>query len=734
VYGIILSGLTGVPVLIVLWLVRKGRIRVSSYLFVFGIWVLDTILIYGTGGLTSGVIPGYVAVAVLGGLLLQRRYSIMLILLIAVMGLGMIDLTQSQRLPAPIIHLDQGARWLSLLINVILAATVIDLATSGLRRALKRARQAEAAIAVTNQDLKREISERIRTEDEIRKLKEFNENIVNSVAETIILEDEHGILTFANPRVEKLLGYSTKEIIGQHWTTIVPNGYVEKVRSETVKRVDGIESQYKTHLMHKDGTEIPVITSACPLFDQDRFVGVLSAFTDITEQRRVEEQLLHDAFHDELTGLPNRVLFFDRLGHTIARAKRHRDYHYGVLFLDLDRFKLVNDSLGHSMGDQMLILVAERLSGLLRNIDTIARLGGDEFVILLDDINTVEDAISIANRIQEALKRPFDLKGHEVYTTTSIGIVYNSTTYESSENVLRDADTAMYRAKRMGKDRFELFDPEMRRDVIGRMRVETELRKALEREEFRVFYQPLLSIRTDQVIGVEALVRWQHPVRGLLLPKDFLSIAEETGMIIDLGQWIFKEAARMIRRLNDQFPQEPPLFVSVNLSRRQFSYPGLIYDIKAVLDSESLDPRSFVLEIKEDVILDDTVLASEKIRQIQELGVNLQMDDFGTGYSSLARLNHLPIGALKIAREFILQIESGDDRSEIIRTIISLARILNINVIAEGVENSHQLDYLKKEECDIWQGYFCSKAINSEDLIHFMVDRLQPTSNHLKES
>lgn len=848
-YGLVISAMTALPVVGVFLLVHFGQVRFASHLLVFGFWALDTILIFSSGGLDSGIVPGFLAVVVLAGLLLNRRSALILYVGMVATGSLMLYAQNNGLMPVPLFTLDKLAKWLSLTSHIAFAAMLLDLTTNSINQALRRARRGESALSTANETLKKEIAERKRTEEVLRQLKDFNEDIVQSVAETIIIEDENGILTFANPRMERLLGYSPEALIGKHWSTIVLEDQIEKVKSETKKRPEGIESQYEITLQKVDGTQIPVITSARPLIKEGRFLGVLSAFTDITERRQVEEalkqseekfrslvenlnvgvyrtnggvngkfihantaiikmfgyeslnefievsfadfhenpedrerfvneimdqgsvkdrelrllkkdgalfwasctstaqfengklkwidgvieditkrkhaedQLVHDAFHDTLTNLPNRALFYDRLEHTMARASRRANYHYAVLFLDLDRFKLINDSLGHNSGDQLLILVADRLSSLLRSVDTIARLGGDEFVILIDEIGGIGEAIYIANRIQSELKQSFNVEGQEVYTSASIGIVFHSDEYDSPEDILRDADTAMYRAKRRGKDRYELFDQKMRKDVIHRMQVETELRRAHELGEFRVYYQPLISTKTDQIIGFEALIRWQHPKRGLLLPKDFLDVSEETGLIIPMGQWVFQEACKMIKQTQLKIRQDPPLFVSVNLSRRQFNHPGLISDIKKVLKSYDLNPSCLAVEITEDVIIDDSKRTASTIQKILDLGVKIQMDDFGTGYSSLATLHRFPIGALKIAREFIVEIESSEDRSAVVSTIISLARALNINVIAEGVENSHQLDYLKKENCDMWQGFYCSEPVSEESLKYFLAEK-----------
>jgi diguanylate cyclase (GGDEF)-like protein/PAS domain S-box-containing protein len=848
--GFITSAATALPVLIVLLLIRRGYVQFARWFFVVTIWVLDTILILLTDGLFSGVAPGYVAVVVLAGLLLGGRAAIGFTVLMALSGLGMLYAENLGVLPPPVIILDVPARWLSLTVNITLAAALLYLATSGINRALERARRGESALAAANKELKKEIFERERTGDELRQLKEFNEKIVQSIAEAIVLEDKEGLLTFANPRTEKLLGYKLEEIMGEHWTVIVPVGERRKVREETSRRPEGFEGQYETLLQKKDGTIIPVLASALPLFRDDLFDGVLTAFIDITElkdtenrlrdseekyrtlvenlnvgvfrtsvdeqghfihantaivemfgydsideflgtsvvdlyrkagdrqrfldemkdrgyvknrelnlikkdgspfwaactataefdeqgkmkwidgvieditiRRQTEVQLLYDALHDALTDLPNRTLFFDRLEHTMARAARRDDFIYAVLFLDLDRFKVVNDSLGHSVGDLLLISVAKRLSACLRTVDTIARLGGDEFVILLDDPSGIGEAIAIAERIREELKQPFIINGHEVYTSASIGIVLHSPEYQYPEGVLRDADTAMYRAKKMGKDRYELFDPKMRQDVIARMRIETDLRKAIERDEFRLHYQPLISTESGQVLGFEALLRWEHPERGLLRPRDFLAIAEETGLLLSIGEWVFREACQLIRDIQLQYPQDPPLFVSVNVSKRQFTDPDLIPDIQKALTESGLEPDSLVLEITESVLMEDIDSAASIIKGILDLGVKIQMDDFGTGYSSLATLHRFPIGALKIAREFIVEFDSGEERSEVVHTIITLARNMKLFVIAEGVENLEQLEFLKSEKCDIWQGYYCAKPMTSDNLHVFLMSR-----------
>jgi diguanylate cyclase (GGDEF)-like protein/PAS domain S-box-containing protein len=555
---------------------------------------------------------------------------------------------------------------------------------------------------------------------EIRKLKDFHENIVKGVGETIFIEDENGLLSFINPRTEDLLGYKSEELIGKHWSTLVPESQRGKVSDESSTRPEGKESQYETILLNKEGEEVPVIASARPIFEEGEFVGVISAFTDITDRKNAEAQLLFDALHDGLTGLPNRVLFDDRLTHVIARANRHKDYNYAVLFMDLDRFKVINDSLGHSLGDELLISVGQRLSQCVRSVDTVARFGGDEYVILLDDISGMGEALLIVNRIQSELRKPFRIHDHTVFTTASIGIVTNSEECHSPEDIIRDADTAMYRAKTYGKDRLEIFDSEMRRDALTRMKIESELRLAFDDGDLRVYYQPLISTTTNRIVGLEALLRWQHQERGLLLPGEFLDIAEETGLTLPIGKWVLQEACLLAKRIQDKFNFSPPPFISVNLSRKQFFNPELPLDISHAVQDTHLEADYLKLEICEDVIMEDTEKTIDIIQLIRDTGAGIHMDDFGIGYSSLATLHRFPIEALKIPGEFIGKTAPGMNSYDVAGTIISLAKKLNISVIAEGVETPQQLDFLRKESCEIWQGHLCSKAMSADALDIFL--------------
>ena len=435
---------------------------------------------------------------------------------------------------------------------------------------------------------------------------------------------------------------------------------------------------------------------------------------DNTERRMAEERTAHEAAHDSLTGLPNRAYFIEHLKRAIARSKRHPDYQFAVLFLDLDRFKNINDSLGHVIADQLLVEIGQKLGATLRPEDMVARFGGDEFVILLDDIQDVGDATQVADRIHEELVNPFNLDGNEVFTSTSIGIALSMQDYDLPEDCLRDADTAMYRAKALGKARHEVFDRRMHDDAVAVLQLETDLRRAVERGEFRVHYQPIVSLESGRISGFEALIRWQHPERGLLGPVEFMAVAEETGLIIPMGQWVLTEACRQTRAWQETVVSDPPLAISVNLSSKQFLQPDLIERIHQTLMATHLDAHDVKLEITESVVMKNASEAIAMIGQLRDLGVKIYMDDFGTGYSSLSFLHRFPVDTLKIDRSFISRISAQDENSEIVRTIVALAHSLHMEVIAEGVETEDQLEHLRALHCEYGQGFHFSQPVDAQ--------------------
>lgn len=435
---------------------------------------------------------------------------------------------------------------------------------------------------------------------------------------------------------------------------------------------------------------------------------------EITERTIAEEKLLHEAFHDSLTGLPNRTMFMQRLAQALSRARRRHNYLFAVLFLDLDRFKLVNDSLGHLVGDQLLIAFVRRLEVCLRATDTVARLGGDEFVILLDDIRDVKDTTQVAERIQKELTLPFNLNQHEVFITVSIGIALSTIGYTKPEEILRDADTVMYRAKSLGKARHEVFDQEMHTRAVSQLHLENDLRRALERQELQIYYQPILSIVANDLTGFEALLRWEHPIRGLVSPTEFIPIAEETGLIVPIGYWVLRTACSQMRAWQKQFAMIPPITINVNVSGKQFAQPDLMKQISRILQETDFDASSLKLEITESVLIENSTSATVMLAQLKNLGIQVYIDDFGTGYSSLSYLNHFPVDVLKIDRSFISNISGDNENFELVRTIIRMAHNLRMNVVAEGIETPEQLTRLKALNCEYGQGYLFSKPLHKE--------------------
>ena len=433
---------------------------------------------------------------------------------------------------------------------------------------------------------------------------------------------------------------------------------------------------------------------------------------EILERRTVEQQLTHDSLHDAMTGLPNRVLFLDRLGQAIAYCKRRTEYTFSVLFVDLDQFKVINDSLGHLTGDQLLISAGRRMSECLRSSDTVARLGGDEFAILLEITGEKSSVSLIAGKLQDALKLPFQLDGHELYITASIGVVTSVAEYFHPEEVLRDADIAMYQAKAQGKARFETFEITMRSHVFSRLEMEQELRMALEDREFQLYYQPIISMKSDQLISFEALIRWTHPTRGLLLPDEFLPIAEESGLILPIEEWVLNEACAQLKKWHEKYPSLQNVSVNVNVSNRQFAQSSFVDGVIKALQRNDLKAEALKLEITENVLIRNYAAANEVFTKLRNLGVQLQIDDFGSGYSALGYLQHFPISAIKIDKSFIDEMGKGPRGIELIRAIVSMARELGMEAIAEGIETDEQLKQLKDLSCNLGQGFFLSKPLD----------------------
>jgi diguanylate cyclase (GGDEF)-like protein/PAS domain S-box-containing protein len=530
---------------------------------------------------------------------------------------------------------------------------------------------------------------------------------------------------YLSPRWKAMLGWEEGEVADDpaEWFERVHPDEVERVKSELATHLAGHAGHFETEhrMLHRDGTYRWMRSRGLAVRDVSGVAyRMAGSQTDITEGKVA----------DALTGLPNRILFIDRLGYCIERARRRDASMFAVLFLDLDRFKIINDSLGHVVGDQLLVALARRLERCLRSSDmvarlntehTIARLGGDEFTILLEGIRDVSDALRIAERVQETVGQSFALNGQEVFTTASIGIATSATQYDSPEVVLRDADTAMYRAKSKGGRRCEVFDSAMRDRAVARLQLETDLRRAVERGEFRLHYQPIVSLSTGRLAGFEALIRWEHPDRGLIPPDDFISVAEETAVIAPIGWWVLREACRQMRQWQLRSADDSFLTISVNLSPRQFAQSQLATEILDTLADTGLPARSLKLEITETTIMESTESASAVLGELKQIGVQLAIDDFGTGYSSLSYVHRFPLDALKIDRSFITEMGTGLRRSEIVRAIVNLAHNLGLEVIAEGIETQHQLDVLRSLGCEYGQGYLFSRPVEADAALTLII-------------
>jgi diguanylate cyclase (GGDEF)-like protein/PAS domain S-box-containing protein len=577
-----------------------------------------------------------------------------------------------------------------------------------------------------------DITERKTFEEALERLSRQHEMVLKSAGEGIFGLDLDGNATFVNPAAARITGWEAEDLVGRphhdvlHHTKPDGSPYPREECPIHAALEDGTtRGRHDEVFWRKDGTSFPVEYMSSPILQDGEVVGAVVTFKNITKRKALEQQLQHQAFHDLLTGLPNRALFMDRLEHASTRANR-RDSRVAVLFVDLDNFKVVNDSLGHKAGDQLLKAVAERVKSCLRPEDTPARLGGDEFTTLVEDVASVGEGVQIAERITDILQPPFVLEEQEVFITASIGISLNNSTQERAEDLLRHADLAMYWAKHKGKARYELFEPSMGTDALERLRLENELRRALERREFKVYYQPILTLDGNRIAGAEALVRWEHPQRGLLLPEVFLHVAEAMGLLVQIGEGVLREACHQMRTWQQRYPGLPPMTVSVNLSPWQLFRPELVAEILAETE---LDPGSLQLEITEGMLPSNGVhSASNTLRRLKDLGIQLAVDDFGMGYSSLSYLKRFPVDFLKIDRSFIAglgqDIDGASKDRQIVSAMIDLTHALGLKAVAEGVETAEQLAQLRNMECDLAQGYYYSKPLPGEALAVILAEDL----------
>jgi PAS domain S-box-containing protein len=563
--------------------------------------------------------------------------------------------------------------------------------------------------------------------------------ITENAADMIAVVDPHGKRLYNSPSYTKMLGYEPAEL--------ALTSSIEQIHPDDRSRV--LEAAEKSHrtgrgerleyrIRHKDGSWriLESTSSVIPGTDGEP-EGLVIVNRDITERKQAEALLEHHAFHDGLTGLPNRALFLDRLQRAIAVSRRHRDFKFAVLFIDIDEFKVFNDSLGHNAGDDLLVQIAQRLEVCLREADTIsrtrvtrnaetpagdstlARPGGDEFVVLAEELHEPSDAIRMADRVQRRLSVPFEVNGHQIVISASIGIAFSDISISQASDMLRDAEIAMYRAKQAGKARCEVFDSAMHAGAVKRLQLETDLRKALELDEFRVYYQPVVSLQNNQVVRFEALSRWQRP-QGVVPPAEFIKVADEIGLILPINRKLLYDACRQVREWHAMFPAEPPLTISVNITAKQFAQPDLAAQIREILEQTRMDPRWVDLEITENIAMADAERSALVFGQLKALGVHLSIDDFGTGYSSLARLQQFPVDTLKIDRTFIFGMESDPETQEIVKIIVALAHNLGMEVVAEGIEEDSQMLALKNLGCELGQGYLFSKPADAASMQQFL--------------
>jgi diguanylate cyclase (GGDEF)-like protein/PAS domain S-box-containing protein len=563
--------------------------------------------------------------------------------------------------------------------------------------------------------------------------------ISENAADMIAVVDKNGDRVYNSPAYQKILGYSQEDLTNSSpMEQIHPDDRPRVLGAAEKARVTGRGERLEYRIRHKDGSWRVLESTANVIRGiNGETEGLVVVNRDITERKRAEEMLAHNAFHDGLTNLANRALLLDRLGRALATSKRHPDFKFAVLFIDVDGFKVFNDSLGHTAGDALLILIARRLSACLRRVDTIsrqrqsgdnepvvgdntlARPGGDEFAVLAEDLRDPSDAIRVAERIQQKLAMPFDVDGHEIVVTASIGIAFTSNPSAEAQDVLRDAEIAMYRAKHTGKARCEVFDNAMHAGALKRLQLETDMRRGVDLGEFLVYYQPIVSLQDGQIVGFEALTRWHSP-KGLVMPNEFIPVANETGIILSINRQLLIEACRQLRSWQQLFPSDPPLSLSVNISPKQFAQADLASQIGQLLQESGVDPHCVALEITETIAMADAERSAGVLAQLKALGVGLDIDDFGTGYSSLSRLQRFPVDTLKIDRAFVCHMDSDQETHEIVRIIVMLAHNLGLKVVAEGVETQAQLELLRQVGCERAQGYLFSRPVDDQTILKLL--------------
>ncbi len=542
----------------------------------------------------------------------------------------------------------------------------------------------------------------------------------------IALVSSEGKWLKVNHALQEILGYAEIEFLATDFQNMIYEKDLGNALVKIHELISGMipNCQLEQRYKHKSGRVVQTLWSVSPASDSTaERPNLIFQIQDITDRKRAEEKLHREATHDILTNLPNRAFFMKRLEKSLESIRKNPNHKVSLLFIDLDRFKVINDSLGHLVGDQLLIKIADRLRDCMRPGDTVARLGGDEFTILVEGSHRLEEVGNIAERIQEKFAEPFDLDGHEVYSSASIGVLHASDIHIKPEDLMRDADTAMYQAKHSGKACYKIFNDEMHAAVKETLLLETELRRAIENDHLEVYYQPIYSITESEIEGFEALTRWNHETLGAISPVKFIPLAEEIGLIDALSDFVLKKACGQINQLNEDLLDRKPYLLSINLSCKQFSHSRLVKNIENILSEADFSPHLLKLEITESVFFEHQENAVKMLNELRELGIEINIDDFGTGYSNLSYLTQLPISTLKIDRSFISPLEDGGNCMQVVQTIIALAQNLGIRVVAEGVENEKQLEHLRSLSCEGAQGYLFAKPMSFKDVKNFVKDK-----------
>ncbi len=584
------------------------------------------------------------------------------------------------------------------------------------------------------EELSHHIAEQERISEALKEREEYFRTAFDNAA-GMALTSPDGRWLEVNDSLCEMLGYSESELVNRVFHDITHPDDLGNDLANLYKLLEGSIQNYQLEkrFFHKSGDVVWVLQSASIIRDpHNEPKQVVFQIQNINDRKRAEEQIRWAAFHDSLTKLPNRTLFVDRLSMAVERSKRNSSYQFAVIFADLDRFKIVNDSLGHDMGDSLLEDLATRFRECVRSTDTVARFGGDEFAILIESFSSTTEVEVILDRIQSSLQRPFHLVGHEFTTTASIGVAYSSLGYTRPEDIIRDADTAMYRAKSNGKARYEVFDSGMHMHAFEFLTIENELRKALEHGEIVPHFQPIISLSSRKIIGFEALARWNHPKRGMIAPAEFIPIAEENGLIVPIGLSMIQQACDELNKWQVEFPHAENLSVSVNISGTQFRQTNLVEEVNRILTESKVQPNNLRLELTESTLMRDTASAAEMLTQLKSLGLQLSIDDFGTGYSSLSYLHRFPFDSIKIDQSFVSRMNHDRESWGIVKTIIMLANELGKTTIAEGVERDEQLAMLTSLSCQFGQGYYFSKPLTAADVVTMLKnknsadDHLQP--------